>query len=70
MLYRSRRVTVPLLYEDNPESKCSVEGLLAHIQRGVRIVRDENPELEAFQLHDVKLCVANGNLVAELDFRK
>jgi hypothetical protein len=66
----TRRITVQLLDEQFPDRRCSVEGLMAEIQRGVRCVRDEHPDLDAFHLHDVSLRLADGNLLAELDFRR
>ncbi len=66
----TRRVIVHLLDEQVPDGRCSVEGLMAEIQRGVRNVRDEHPDLDAFHLHDVSLRLSGGNLVAELDFRR
>ena len=61
---------VQLLNDQLPSQGCSIEGLMAQIQRGVRNVRDEHPDLAAFHLHDVSLHLFEGALVAELDFRK
>ncbi len=67
---KTRRIMVQLLDEQVLNQRCSIEGLIAQIQRGVRTVRDEHPDLAAFHLHDVSLLLEDGNLVAELDFRR
>jgi hypothetical protein len=66
---RSRRIKIPILVENSSNHVCSIEDLLAHIQRGVRQVREENPDLARFHLHDVSLCMQGGTLLAEFLFR-
>jgi hypothetical protein len=68
--YSSRQsVVVPVLPQSS-NSTLSVDGLFGKLQTVVANTRKTHPELTDYHLHDVSLCMEEGELRAILDFRR
>lgn len=63
-------VSTQVITDPTPQATLPVDVLLDRVRRAVQTARIAHPELQNYHLHDVALRVADGQLVADLHFRR
>jgi hypothetical protein len=70
MTQERRRKVKRLLVGHRGAENLRIESLMNHLQEEVRQVREEQPELQDYQLYDLTFSFQQNGLLLQMEFRR